>query len=88
MTIESFNPEEKNLGKNCRYWDIGSVALTCAFPKVQLEGRRSCEGIIDDVCLFVKDGRPAKSLTLVQIIDIKFRMPDSDKSYLPPGDVV
>jgi len=89
MTSEHFYPKEENLGKNCRFWDMGMVALACGFPKAEMAGRRSCEGIIDDVCLFLKDGRHPASLTLAQIIEIKFKPPGlSDKSYLPPGDVV
>lgn len=71
---------------NCSFWDLGYLA--CSFPKAEMEGRRSCEGIIDDVCLFLKNGRRPPSLTDLQILEIKTRPPDlTDKSYLPPGDV-
>lgn len=88
MEAEKFYPDEANLGKNCRFWNIGSTAMACAFPKAEMEGRRSCEGVIDDVCLYLKNGRRPKSLTEEQIREIKTRAPDSaDKSYLPPGDI-
>ncbi|MEO8105596.1 MAG: hypothetical protein ABI602_04665 [Candidatus Saccharibacteria bacterium] len=86
---ERFYPTEENLGENCVFWNVGQMAMACAFPKAELEGRRSCEGIIDDVCLFVKDGRRPIGLNEAQIIEIKTRIPDLiDKSYLPPGNIV
>jgi hypothetical protein len=86
MTGEHYYPKEENLGGNCSFWDLGRLA--CSFPKAEMEGRRSCEGIIDDVCLYLKNGRRPSSLTDEQILEIKTRAPDpADKSYLPPGDV-
>lgn len=53
-----------------------------------MEGRRSCEGIIDDVCLYLKNERRPPSLSDQQILEIKTRPPGAiDKSYLPPGNV-
>ena len=79
---EYFWPTGENLGKNCRFW---SQELGCIFPKKEMEGRRSCEGIIDDVCLFLKNGRRPKSLTSEQILELKTRVPNSPLS-IPPGD--
>lgn len=85
MTGERFYPNEENLGLDCLFWDLGS--LVCSFPKTELQGRRSCEGIVDDVCLFLMKGRRPSSLTDSQIKEIRTRAPDLyDKSYLPPGD--
>jgi hypothetical protein len=89
MTSEKFFPNEANLGHNCMYWDVGPVAMACAYPKAEMIGRRSCEGTVDDVCLFLRIGRQQSSLTEPQIAEIKLRAPDLyDKSYLPPGDIV
>jgi hypothetical protein len=89
MTGPDFYPKEANLGKNCQFWSIGGLAAGCCFPKAEIQGRRSCEGIVDDVCLFLKDGRPPASLSKTQADEIKMRAPDLDnKSYLPPGDII
>lgn len=71
---EYFWPAEKNIGKNCRFW---SFEKGCIFPKKEMEGRRSCEGIIDDVCLFLKNRRLPKSLTPQQLSELKLRVPNS-----------
>jgi hypothetical protein len=47
---ERFYPTEKNLGKECMFWDVNGRFVGCNFPKTEMEGRTSCEGIIDDVC--------------------------------------
>lgn len=83
---ERFYPKEENLGKNCLYWSLGGYLMRCCYPKAELEGRQSCEGLIDDVCLYVKDGRPAPSLSDQQIREIQARMPIVG-FFLPPGDV-
>lgn len=86
---ERFYPKTENLGQDCRFWCLGGIATGCCFPSANLNGRRSCEGVIDDVCLFIKDGRRPDSLTDQQISDLKNMTPDLiDKSHLPPGDVV
>lgn len=85
--FEKFYPSEENLGENCRYWDMKGRFTGCNFPKAQMEGRFSCEGIIDDVCLFLKNGRIPKSLTEEEIINLKFHSPNSgNKTYIPPGE--
>ena len=59
---EKFYPSETNLGKNCKFWDFAVSFSGCNFPRVQMEGRTSCEGVIDEVCLYLKDGRrPAEA---------------------------
>ncbi len=85
---EVFYPKEENLGKSCMYWGIVAIS-GCNYPKVELQGRTSCEGIIDDVCLFIKDGREPLSLTPEQQIEIKTRIPGLDSNLnLPPGETV
>ena len=80
-----FYPTELNLGENCQYWDN---TLGCYYPKAEMEGRRSCEGIIDDVCLYLKDKRMPKSLTEEQIIWLKTRIPHFQQNIdIPPGDI-
>ena len=89
-------PSEENLGRDCLFWQgvditpgqkLGVVAVGCFFPKAEMEGRLSCEGIIDDVCLFLKSGRTPRSLTPEQIMEIRTRIPLGDNRDLPPGDV-
>lgn len=95
MAAKKSYPEEENLGKDCLFWQrvdlsskrgLGAQALGCFYPKIELEGRLSCEGIIDDVCLFIKDGRKPSSLTQDQIMEIRLRDPLSDNRELPPGN--
>lgn len=81
---EDFYPTEENLGKNCLFW---SRELGCTFTKREMEGRRSCEGIIDDVCLFLKERRPTKSFTPEQLLELKTRVPDISPLDIPPGDI-
>ena len=94
---EKSYPTEENLGKDCLFWEgvdtepekhMGMLAVGCFFPKAEMEGRLSCEGMIDDVCLFLKDGRPPKSLTQDQRDEIHGRMPFSDNRELPPGNII
>ena len=80
---EDFWPTEENLGKNCRFWNMQKG---CTFPKKEMEGRRSCEGIIDDVCLFLKDRRLPKSLTSEQLLELRLRIPGRSPLDIPPGD--
>lgn len=96
MDREKSYPSEENLGKECAFCQgidsdnregLGIVAVGCAFPKYQMQGRLSCEGIVDDVCLFLKDGRKPKSLTQEQIDEIRYRIPEGYNRDLPPGDV-
>lgn len=80
---ENFYPTEENLGKSCLFW---SKELGCTLPKIEMEGRRSCEGIIDDICLYLKGRRPPKSLTDEQLMELKLRIPDTPLD-IPPGDI-
>lgn len=85
---ETFRPSEATLGENCMYWrQLGEMAACCTYPKLQLEGRRSCEGMIDDVCLYMTQGRAQVSLTDEHMVEIKTRIP-TDGSSLPPGEII
>lgn len=96
MSHERSYPSEENLGKNCEFWQsfeddakrrLAHIAVGCIFPKYEMEGRLSCEGIIDDVCLYLKDRRIPKSLSDEQIDELRYRMPDGRNRDIPPGDV-
>lgn len=96
MTHERFYPSEETLGKDCRFWDgienppihkLATRAIGCTFAKEELRGRLSCEGIVDDVCLYLMIGRRPPSLTQEQIDEIRFRVKDGNNRYLPPGDI-
>lgn len=80
---EVFYPTEDNIGKNCSFW---SIERGCTFPKKEMEGRRSCEGLIDDVCLFLKDRKLPKSLSPAQILELKLRIPGISPLDIPPGN--
>ena len=95
MAPERFYPVEKNMGKECGFWQslegnaeqrLAFVALGCIFPKAEMEGRVSCEGIIDDVCLYLKEGRMPKSMSEEQLNKIRYRIPNGSNRDLPPGD--
>lgn len=81
---EKYYPSEENLGKDCTFWCLGGLAAGCSFPKFGLEGRRSCEGIIDDICLYIKDGRIPSSMTAEQRSALRTTLPNPDN--LPPGE--
>ncbi|MBI2039863.1 hypothetical protein HYT18_02215 [Candidatus Microgenomates bacterium] len=86
--LAKFYPSEQNLGKNCSFWDLKGRFAGCNFPRVEMQGRTSCERMIDDVCLLLKDGRRPSSLTEEQIRELKLRIPKFDeKHYIPPGDI-
>lgn len=86
--FEKFYPSDENLGKNCIFWDLNGRVAGCNFPKAQMQGRTSCEGVVDTVCLYLKDGRRPESLTEEQIRELKLNLPDtgSNKQYIPPGE--
>lgn len=88
MPTEKSYPKEFNLGHDCMFWQgidesviLGRVAMGCFFPKAELEGRLSCEGMIDDICLLLKDGRVPSRLTLDQINEIRHL----NNRDIPPG---
>lgn len=85
---KEFYPNEENLGRNCQFWNLNGKFIGCNFPKVGLEGRTSCEGVIDDVCLYKKSRRIPPSLTAEQITELKTSLPKHGESpMLPPGDI-
>jgi hypothetical protein len=61
MTEKYRYPKEENLGFDCTFWDMG-----CQFPKAEMLGRTSCEGIIDPVCIYLKDGKRVESMDLTE----------------------
>lgn len=77
-------PNEANLGKPCMFWN--SSDMKCMYPKAELEGRETCLGIVDDVCLYVRCGRTAVSLTRAQEIEVKGLF--AKGSNLPPGTYI
>ena len=83
---ERVYPHEQNLGKECLYWSLGGIAAKCCFPKYELEGRTTCGGVIDDVCLYVKDGRTPGPTSQILLEGIRSMPPDS--SLLPPGEII
>lgn len=95
---ELYEPKEENLGKDCEFWfgigndegkhKLGGLAIGCAFPKADMAGRLSCEGIIDDVCLYLKIGRHPSSLTKEQIDTLRHRVPNASNRDIPPGDII
>lgn len=84
---ERYYPSQEHIGQNCMYWQLGGLSTGCCYPKAEVEGRRSCEGVVDDVCLYVLHGVDAPSLTDAQKIAINTRPPSHEAiEQLPPGD--
>jgi hypothetical protein len=83
---EKFYPNEQNMGKSCSYWELGGIATNCCYPKHELQGRTTCGGVIDDVCLYVKNGREPSYFSKMLLEGVKTSITDS--SLLPPGDIV
>ena len=84
MNEKGVYPREINLGENCAYWQ-----QSCVFPKAEVEGRMSCDGIIDPICIFLIDGRRVKgfSLTEEQVMELKTTPPLFVKrNYSIPAD--
>jgi len=82
---ERFYPEKENLGRECKFWDNTSG---CKFPKFEMEGRKSCEGIIDTVCLYLKARVQLGELTEAQLQLLKFSPPQEAKHYIPAGETI
>ncbi len=88
-------PSVNSLGKDCTFWkrDITYTqseqqTTGCTYPKAELIGRTSCEGVIDDVCLYLLNGRKPKSLTQEQIAKLKLNPASLTNDFLiPPGDI-
>ena len=53
-----------------------------------MEGRRSCEEIIDTVCLYLKDRVQLGELTEAQLQRLKFSPPQEAKYYIPAGETI
>lgn len=82
---ERFYPTEENLGENCQFWDFHGRFTGCNFPKAEMEGRTSCEGIIDNVCLFLKNGRDPKN---IEVEGLKLEPPKpGQKPHVPAGQI-
>jgi hypothetical protein len=82
-------PSEENLGENCGWWNV-SNHFGCGFPKAEIEGRSSCEGMVDTVCLHILMRKgPPNNLTPEQILKLKTRIPGFKSNFnIPPGDIV
>ena len=82
---EVFKPNVENLGKNCSYWSIDERC--CQYPKKEIFGRESCDGIVESYCLYYLTGRIPKSLSPEQVLELKTRVPVSPLD-IPPGDTI
>jgi hypothetical protein len=81
-------PSEENLGENCGWWNV-SNHFGCGFPKAEIEGRSSCEGMVDTVCLHILMNGLRSKLTPEQILKLKIRVPGPESNFnIPPGDIV
>ncbi len=83
---EKYYPKEANLGQECSFWNLGNFAAECCYPKYELQGRTTCRGVIDDVCLYVKDGRqPQDETTQLLLSGTNTNPPNC--TLLPPGQI-
>lgn len=81
---KKFAPEEKNLGKPCMFWDIHGRHVGCNYLKLEMEGRTSCEGIVDQMCLCLKDGRRPVGVSEEVLMRLRTRIPSfGPKTYIP-----
>jgi len=75
-------PKEENLEEECEFWDMG-----CGFPKAEMMGRLSCDGIIDPVCIYLKSGKRVEGFNLSdeQVLELKLIPPDPNhlNHYIP-----
>lgn len=84
-------PKIETLGLNCVFWSNGRDLNHpgCLYPSVKLQGRRSCEGIIDDVCIWQLTGRHPRSLTKERMQEInKSSASLTQGNNLPPGETM
>ena len=82
---EKFYPSPEHLGEECLFWDLDQGDPACDYPKLELQGRRTCCGRVDDVCQYIMNGKEPSELSNMLLKGIKTRQPDS--SLLPPGDI-
>lgn len=81
-----FWPKKENLGKNCEFWD---PKKGCRYVKAEMRGRRSCEGVINNVCLFLKDKtQPPSGFLPKELDELKTRIRGIDWGPfdIPPGE--
>lgn len=81
MNREKFYPRDENLGKECQFWRLQPEYLGCNFPNDKLRGRTGCEGIIDDTCLFMKNGRRSPTISEEEVIELKCTPPSGRNAY-------
>lgn len=83
MSAEKFYPREENLEKPCRFWSLDKPGFGCTFPKFELKDRVACEGIVDEVCLYIKDKRRPSNICDDDLIAIKINPPlEGSRSYV------
>ena len=74
------------MGKPCTFWDLKGRFAGCNYPNAKIEGRVSCEGIIDDPCLWATCGIRPKGLTDEQLKELKLIPPSLERNrMLSPG---
>ena len=79
--LTKFSPSIDNLGKKCQYWEINEG---CHYPSFELLGRKACNGIIDDTCLWVL-GKASKPIS---INESKVQIQTApEKPKLPPKNI-
>jgi hypothetical protein len=86
--MERVYPLEENLGRDCKFWRTDTPGIKgCNFPKLEMRGRLSCEGIVDKVCIFLRVGKQLEGLDEDSLQNLKFHPPKfGQKHHLPGGD--
>lgn len=83
--VDTFFPNEDNLGQDCMFWNSQVPDVGCMCPRIEVQGRISCEGIIDEVCLFLKDNRDTNKIPPAEKVLLRIHAPlFKDKHYIPP----
>ncbi len=84
---KKYYPSEKNLGQPCMFWNFKEGRYVgCNYPKLEMEGRTSCEGIIDPVCIYLLDRKILPGLP-AQLLEDKSKLPKiGQKPEIPSSD--
>lgn len=85
-TEVSFYPKGPNIGRNCSFWaNQEDSPAQCCDTQHKLLGRTTCRSVIDDVCLFIIEGREPSPITKLLLDGINVGLPDA--TVLPPGQL-
>ena len=84
---EKVYPLEENLGSSCRFWNLRGRFVGCNFPRANIKGRTSCEGMVDTMCVYLRIGKRIGNISEEVLRQLKLNPPTPGQKYdIPPGD--